>query len=141
MTRHESAVVKLTISLHGAADGVTGSRTVLRCADQTILVDCGLFQGPKEVRAKNWEPLGFAVEDLDAVLLTHAHLDHSGYLPRLVKQGYRGPIFCSLGTAEIASILLRDAAYLEEEQASFAIRLDIVIINQLCRFLLAPMLR
>jgi metallo-beta-lactamase family protein len=104
----------------GAKEGVTGSKTIFSFEGKNYLVDCGLFQGPPDIRKKNWEPLGIPAEDIDAVFLTHAHLDHSGYLPRLVKQGFRGPIYCSRGSAALCEILLRDAAYLEEEQAKFA---------------------
>lgn len=104
----------------GAFGGVTGSRTLLSFEGSDILVDCGLFQGPKEVRQQNWEKLAVDLSRLKAIVLTHAHLDHIGYLPRLYKQGFRGPIYCSAGTAELARIILLDAAHLEEELASYA---------------------
>jgi len=116
-------VLKARLEFFGAAGEVTGSRTVLQFAGSTILVDCGLFQGRKEIKGKNWEPCCEPVPSkIDAVVLTHAHLDHSGYLPRLWKQGFRGRIFCSKGTADLVRLLLLDAAHLEEEQASFANR-------------------
>lgn len=103
----------------GAAKTVTGSRTLMRFNHHSFLVDCGLFQGPKAVRARNWEgPQG--LENLSGVLLTHAHIDHSGYLPKLVRDGFRGPVFCSEATAELCKIMLLDAAHLQEEDARFA---------------------
>lgn len=112
--------MKPNVHFFGAADGVTGSRTLLTHEGFRLLIDCGLFQGPPDVRAKNWEES--VPTDIDAILLTHAHLDHTGYLPRLVRRGYKGPIYCSRGTAALCEILLRDAAFLEEEQAHFANR-------------------
>lgn len=103
----------------GAAQTVTGSRTLLSYRGKKYLVDCGLFQGPKEKRLLNWEPFAEA-QSIDAVILTHAHIDHSGYLPKLVKEGFRGPIYCSSGTADLCKILLLDSAYLQEEDARFA---------------------
>ena len=85
-------------------------------------VDCGLFQGLKELRLRNWQPPPFNPASLDAVVLTHAHIDHSGYLPRLVRAGYRGPIYSTPATRELAEILLRDAARLQEEDAEYANR-------------------
>ncbi len=85
-------------------------------------MDCGLFQGPKNLRLRNWTNLPFDVARLDAVVLSHAHLDHSGYLPLLVKQGYRGPIYCSPGTADLLGVLLPDSAHLQEEEAAHANR-------------------
>lgn len=110
------------IQFLGAAGQVTGSRTLLSFDGHTVLVDCGLFQGPKSEREKNWAPLGPNVADLEAVFLTHAHLDHSGYLPRLYRNGFRGPIHASAGTCDLAQILLLDAAKLQEEDAQYANR-------------------
>ena len=104
----------------GAAGGVTGSRTLVRFRSETILVDCGLFQGPKEIRAMNWDPFSKSAVSIDHVVLTHAHLDHSGYLPRLVNQGFNRPVYCSEGTADLCHLLLNDAAHLEEEFARYA---------------------
>ena len=106
----------------GAAGTVTGSKHLLRVGDRQVLLDCGLFQGLKSLRLRNWEPPHFAPRDLDAVVLSHAHLDHSGYLPLLVRGGFRGPIHCSAGTADLARILLLDAAHLQEEDAERANR-------------------
>ncbi len=103
----------------GAAQTVTGSRTLLSYGGKRYLVDCGLFQGPKDKRLLNWEPFQDA-DKIDAVILTHAHIDHSGYLPKLVKEGFKGPIYCSEGTADLCEILLLDSAYLQEEDAKFA---------------------
>lgn len=104
----------------GATGGVTGSRTLVRFDGYQVLVDCGLFQGPKEIRQKNWDPTLMPEKKAEAVVLTHAHLDHSGLLPRFFRLGWRGPIYCSEGTADLLPIMLRDAAYLEAEFASYA---------------------
>ncbi len=104
----------------GAYSGVTGSKTLLEWKNQRFLIDCGLFQGPSVVRQQNWVDLPIKADSIDAVFLTHAHLDHIGYLPRLYKQGFRGPIYCSEGTYDLAHIILMDSAYLEEESAKFA---------------------
>jgi len=114
--------VSVSLEFFGAAGEVTGSRTLMRYDHRTTLVDCGLFQGPKHSREKNWARFAVAPADINSVVLTHAHLDHSGWLPRLWKQGFRGPVHCSEGTADIARLLLLDAAHLEEEQADFANR-------------------
>ena len=103
----------------GAAGTVTGSKILLEAAGRRILVDCGLFQGRKELREANWRPLDVAPESIDAVVLTHAHIDHTGYLPRLIKDGFRGRIVATTATAALAEILLRDAGKLQEESAAF----------------------
>jgi metallo-beta-lactamase family protein len=105
----------------GAARTVTGSKYLLEVDDRRILVDCGLFQGLKELRLHNWEPLPHAAS-IDAVVLTHAHIDHSGMLPRLVAQGFKGRIFCTLGTRDLCSLVLPDAGRLQEEEADRANR-------------------
>jgi metallo-beta-lactamase family protein len=87
-----------------------------------LLLECGLFQGLKELRAQNWAPPPFDPASLGAVLLSHAHIDHSGYLPRLVKAGFTGPIYCTSGTADLLRIMLPDAAHLQEEEAEYANR-------------------
>jgi metallo-beta-lactamase family protein len=103
----------------GATGTVTGSRYLIEHESHRLLVDCGLFQGYKQLRLKNWAPPPFDPRTIKAVLLTHAHLDHSGYLPLLVKQGFRGPIHCTRGTFELCKILLPDSGFLQEEQANF----------------------
>jgi metallo-beta-lactamase family protein len=110
----------LQLTFHGAAGTVTGSRYLLETDDLSCLVDCGLFQGLKSLRRRNWDPPPFKAGSVDHVLLTHTHIDHSGWLPRLVKNGYRGPIHASEPTCELAEILLQDAAKIQEEDAAFA---------------------
>jgi len=106
----------------GAADTVTGSKHLVTLAGQRVLLDCGLFQGYKVLRERNWAPPDFDVRDIDAVVLSHAHLDHSGWLPVLVRHGYRGPVFASPATRDLAGVLLMDSAYLQEEDARRANR-------------------
>jgi metallo-beta-lactamase family protein len=110
------------VSFFGAAGTVTGSRYLVERGEQRVLVDCGLFQGPKDLRRRNWSALPFDTQTIDAVVLTHAHIDHSGFLPALVRAGFRGPIFCSDGTFELCRILLPDSAHLQEEDAKYANR-------------------
>ena len=112
----------ISISFLGAAGTVTGSKYLIQSADHRLLVDCGLFQGFKNLRLRNWAPLPIDPHSIDAVLLTHAHLDHSGYLPLLAKHGFGGHIFCSAATQELCGILLPDAGHLEERDAEFANR-------------------
>jgi metallo-beta-lactamase family protein len=104
----------------GAAGTVTGSKTCVEAGTGRLLVDCGLFQGPREVRARNWEPFPFDPADLSSIILSHAHLDHCGYLPALVRDGFEGPVFCSPNTAALVPIILRDSARLQEEDTAFA---------------------
>ncbi|KQV69545.1 MBL fold metallo-hydrolase [Nocardioides sp. Root122] len=104
----------------GAVGTVTGSRFLLEGPDSRILVDAGLYQGLAVHRRRNWDPFPGDPAGLDHVILTHAHLDHVGYLPRLVKDGYRGPVTCTRETAELAAIVLRDSAHLQEEDARYA---------------------
>ncbi len=106
----------------GGAKTVTGSKYLLEIDGFKLLVDCGLFQGLKELRLRNWEDFPTNIGDIDAVVLTHAHLDHSGYLPKLVKAGYRGPVYCTGGTEDLLKILLMDAAKLQEEEALYAFK-------------------
>jgi metallo-beta-lactamase family protein len=110
----------MRITFAGAAGTVTGSRYLLEHGGRRILVDCGLFQGIKMLRQRNWEPLPFAAASLDAVVLTHAHIDHSGYLPKLRLAGYTGKIHCTPGTRDLLGILLPDSGYLQEEEARHA---------------------
>ncbi|WP_329000920.1 MBL fold metallo-hydrolase [Kribbella sp. NBC_00709] len=104
----------------GAAGTVTGSKFLLERDRQRILVDCGLFQGEARWRRRNWDPFPVDPASLDAVVLTHAHLDHCGYLPGLVRHGFHGPVICTPGTADVAAIVLRDAAHLQVEDAEHA---------------------
>ena len=106
----------------GATGTVTGSRYLIEHAGKRILVDCGLFQGYKELRVRNREPFPVPPDTIDIVLLTHAHLDHSGYVPALVRDGFRGDVVTSLGTAELCTLLLPDSAHLLEEEAQHAAR-------------------
>jgi metallo-beta-lactamase family protein len=103
----------------GAAGTVTGSKTLVSAGGQRLLVDCGLFQGYKNLRLLNWEAFPFDPRQLSAVVLTHAHLDHSGALPLLVKQGYKGPVFATPSTIDVCNILLPDSARLQEEDAQY----------------------
>jgi metallo-beta-lactamase family protein len=111
-----------SLTFLGAAGCVTGSKHLLDVDGTRILVDCGLFQGLKELRERNWQPLPVEPSSIHAVVLTHAHLDHCGYLPRLVAGGYEGRIFCTPGTADLCRIVLPDAAKLQEEDAERANR-------------------
>lgn len=104
----------------GAAQTVTGSKYLLTIGQTTLLIDCGLFQGYKNLRLKNWDAFPFDVTKIDALLLTHAHLDHSGYIPVLIKKGFKGKVYCTSATQELCSILLADSGYLQEEEARFA---------------------
>jgi metallo-beta-lactamase family protein len=108
------------ITFHGAAKTVTGSKYLLEADNAAVLIDCGLFQGLKELREKNWQPTPFSTKQLDAVVLTHAHLDHIGFLPRIVKQGFRGKIYCTPATAKLSEITLFDSAKIQESDASYA---------------------
>ena len=107
------------LSFLGAARTVTGSQYLLEADGRRLMVDCGMFQGEKALRLRNWQDPEFAPDKVDALVLTHTHLDHIGRLPRLVKQGFRGPVFCTPPTAELAQILLLDAAHLQVEDAEY----------------------
>jgi metallo-beta-lactamase family protein len=111
-----------SVTFLGAARTVTGSKYLVEVGDQRLLVDCGLFQGLKELRLRNWEPLPVEADRIHAVVLTHAHVDHSGFLPRLFAQGFRGRVFCTPGTADLCRIVLPDAGRLAEEDARDANR-------------------
>jgi metallo-beta-lactamase family protein len=112
----------MKLTFLGAARTVTGSKYLLQVGHTRVLVDCGLFQGLKSLRERNWEPFPVPAESIDAVVLTHAHLDHCGLLPRLVAQGFHGRVFCTGGTQELARIVLADAGRLQEEDAERANR-------------------
>ena len=114
--------MSVNITFLGGANTVTGSKYLVRHGQQSLLVDCGLFQGYKQLRLRNWSPLPFAPDQLDAVLLTHAHLDHSGYLPLLVREGFAGHVYATPGTRELCGILLPDSGHIQEEDAAFANR-------------------
>ena len=110
----------MKITFFGAAEGVTGAKYLVESSDTKILVDCGLFQGKREIRQRNWDDLLVNASSIDAIVLTHAHIDHIGYIPRLIKQGFSGPIYCSKGTQALSEILLPDSAMIQEEDAKFA---------------------
>ncbi len=112
----------MRITFHGAASEVTGSQHLIETSERRILLDCGLFQGPRAAaRAKN-ESFGCGPQNLDAVILSHAHMDHCGILPRLFKCGYRGPVFCTEATADIADLMLQDSARIQQEDAKYLAR-------------------
>jgi metallo-beta-lactamase family protein len=111
-----------TLTFLGAAGTVTGSKHLLDLGDHRVLIDCGLFQGLKELRLRNWAALPIDPKRIDAVILTHAHLDHCGYLPRLVGGGFRGRIFCTPGTSDLCTLVLPDSAHIQEEDARHANR-------------------
>lgn len=110
----------MELTFLGATGTVTGSKYLLTSGSTRILVDCGLFQGLKQLRLKNWSKLPINPRNLDAVVLTHAHIDHSGYLPLLVKNGFTGKVYCSSATRDLCAILLPDSAHLQEEEAAYA---------------------
>lgn len=108
-----------TISFYGGVGTVTGSKYLLEHDGKKVLVDCGLFQGLKELRTRNWEAPPFDPREIDAVIITHAHIDHTGYLPRLVKLGFKGKVFTSRATCDLLKILLPDSGRLQEEEADY----------------------
>ena len=108
--------------LGGAGGTVTGSKHLLENGESRVLLDCGLFQGLKELRQRNWAAPPVDPRTLGAVILSHAHIDHSGYLPRLCRDGFTGPVFCTPGTSDLLQVMLPDAAHLQEEEAAFANR-------------------
>ena len=108
------------ITFLGAAGTVTGSKYLIEAGGKKLLVDCGLFQGPNELTQRNWNPLPLDAATIDWVVVTHAHIDHTGYLPKIVKAGYRGPIYCDAATRELGQLLLLDSAHLQEEDAKYA---------------------
>jgi metallo-beta-lactamase family protein len=108
-----------TLSFWGGVGTVTGSKYLIQTDRAQVLVDCGMFQGLKELRERNWQEPAFDPRKLNSVLITHAHIDHTGYLPRLVNQGFSGPVYCSRGTSDLLKILLPDAGRLQEEDADY----------------------
>lgn len=115
------------ITFWGGVGSVTGSKYLLEHKDTRILVDCGLFQGEKELRERNWQDPPFKAESIDAVIITHAHVDHTGWLPRLVKLGFGGPVFTSRATCDLLKILLPDSARLQEEEADYRNRHNLTV--------------
>jgi metallo-beta-lactamase family protein len=112
----------MRLTFLGGSDTVTGSKALLEHDGRRLLIDCGLFQGLKQLRLRNWEPLPVRAADIDAVVLTHAHLDHSGYLPRLVEAGFRGRVHATHATRELCQLVLPDSGHLLEEEAAYANR-------------------
>ena len=110
------------LSFYGAAETVTGSKYLVEAGDKRVLIDCGLFQGLKELRLMNWEKFAFAPNSLDAVVLTHAHLDHVGMLPKLVAEGFQRSIYCTPATHKLAPLILLDSAQIQEQDAEYANR-------------------
>jgi len=119
-TNRRAGTTAPSLTFLGATGTVTGSKTLLTAGGRSLLVDCGLFQGLKSLRLRNWAPFAVPPGSIDAVLLTHAHLDHSGYLPVLLKHGFAGPVYASTGTRDLCKILLADAGHLQEEEARYA---------------------
>lgn len=112
----------ITFTSLGGAGTVTGSKHLIEFEGRRLLVDCGLFQGQKDLRQKNWDPFPIDPTSIDAAILTHAHLDHCGYLPKLVRDGFRGQVLCSSGTAALTEVILLDSAKIQENDAEFANR-------------------
>lgn len=110
----------MRLTFLGATNTVTGSKFLLSIDNKKILIDCGLFQGLKELRQRNWTKFPIEPHLINTVILTHAHIDHSGYLPVLVKNGFTGKVYCSQATKDLCSVLLPDSGYLQEEEAKFA---------------------
>ncbi|ALJ19218.1 MBL fold metallo-hydrolase RNA specificity domain-containing protein [Microbacterium sp. No. 7] len=122
MTGPASSADPLRLTFWGAVDTVTGSRYLVEADGTRVLVDCGLFQGYKALRDRNRQPFPVGARSIDAVVLTHAHLDHTGYLPKLVRDGFAGPVHATAGTTELSGLILRDSGYLQEEEARFRAR-------------------
>src|SRR5947207_1918326 len=113
-TQSDNIARMSTLAFWGAAGTVTGSKYLIESKRARVLVDCGLFQGGHDLRDRNWQEAPFNAASVNACIITHAHIDHTGYLPRLVNHGFRGPVFCSAGTADLMKILLPDSARLQE---------------------------
>ena len=109
----------MKLTFLGATQTVTGSKFLLESKDRRILIDCGLFQGPKDLRLRNWDSPAVDPRSIDAIVLTHAHIDHTGYLPRFVAHGYKGPVYATPATVDLSRILLPDAGHLQEEEARY----------------------
>ncbi|MBX3431290.1 MAG: MBL fold metallo-hydrolase [Hyphomonadaceae bacterium] len=112
----------MTLRSLGGAGTVTGSKHLVETSGTRVLVDCGLFQGLKHLRERNWPPLAVTPQSIDGVVLTHAHLDHSGYLPKLVHDGFRGVAHCTAATMALCDVLLKDSAHIGENDAEYANR-------------------
>src|SRR5260370_39238167 len=119
MTTKHKQVVDPTVTFWGAARTVTGSMHQLDAGGRTMLLDCGLFQGHREESRRRNQEFPFRPKDIDAVLLSHAHIDHSGNLPNLVRQGFAGPIFCTPATRDLIAVMLADSAKIQEEDAIY----------------------
>ena len=115
-------MTRVSLQFLGAIGTVTGSKYAVQTEKSLVLVDCGMFQGLKELRQRNWEPLPIAASAIDAVVLTHAHLDHCGFLPALVKQGFNGPVYATEWTLKLAEVIMRDSAKLQMEDADYALK-------------------
>lgn len=115
--------VSTTLHFLGAARTVTGSRHVLNHRGKAVMLDCGMFQGLKDLRLKNWDPFPLPPGYIDHVVLSHAHIDHSGYLPRFVRNGFGGRIFATPSTVELCGIMLQDSAHIQEDDARYANKL------------------
>lgn len=110
----------LKLTFMGANLTVTGSRHLLECNQHRVLVDCGLFQGDKDLRERNWQPFPVDPASIDCLLLTHAHIDHSGWIPRLMNEGFSGPVYCTKATEELSDLLLQDSGHIQEDDATRA---------------------
>jgi metallo-beta-lactamase family protein len=117
-----AVLTEMSLTCMGAAGTVTGSRHLIEANGKRILLDCGMFQGRRDVRTRNWDPFPVAPASIDTVVLSHAHMDHSGYVPRLIRDGYAGEILCSPPTIDLCGILLPDSGYLQERDAEYANR-------------------
>jgi metallo-beta-lactamase family protein len=120
LTSEKLRCMNVRVKFLGGAQTVTGSKYLLETDDFRILVDCGLFQGLKPLRQLNWEEFPVDPSTIDAVIITHAHIDHTGYLPKLVREGFAGPVYCTAATADLMELLLLDSAKLQEEEAEWA---------------------